>query len=304
MLEIKSNLRKMAMIVACLAVIIMFAACDNKKDDDDENGNPAVTADDAISVKALAGTWWSRGWSELFYWSFGEDGNFAYYVPTISPNVGYWNEFFIKGKYRVKGNVIECYNCQCDYYSGDYIGDNKYFGVSERSNLPDNILLETKLKDPQKIDNFSMLFEFFDAMRMRIVLDLSVIHNIEHGDMHTYDADFNYNSNNHNVEVPTHTIPGLAWPKNNTLIPAGTPEFSNGRIRAIDNTTFDYEIRIDIDRTTRAALMDYIDSLVQFGWIRTGTTQTETIWIFYLEMGEYTLTIESENDYSFRLIFY
>ena len=168
------NLRTVAAIIACLVVTTMFASCDKTNGDNDNgNENPAATAEDVVSVKALAGTWWSRGWSEIFYYSFAEDGNFAYYVPTISPNVDYWNEFFIKGKYRVKGNVIECYNCQVDWHSGNYIGDNKYFGVEERTNLPKNILLNTKLKDPKKIDNYSMLFEFFDPMRMRIVKQCS-----------------------------------------------------------------------------------------------------------------------------------
>ena len=55
MLKIKSNLRKVATIVACLAVSTMFASCD-KNDDDDGNGGGKgreLTAEE----KKLVGFW-------------------------------------------------------------------------------------------------------------------------------------------------------------------------------------------------------------------------------------------------------
>ena len=52
--KIRLSLRKVAMIVACLAVITMFAACDNKNGDKD-NGNDDDTPGMAIWAKNFGG---------------------------------------------------------------------------------------------------------------------------------------------------------------------------------------------------------------------------------------------------------
>ena len=227
---------------------------------------PSSTGNDAVSMNALIGLWWYRGWAEIYYWNFGEDGTFAYYVPTVSASVNYWNEYYLKGKYRVNGNVIECYDCYFDSYSATTGRDAKYFNASERINLPENILLETPLKDPKKVDDFSILFEFIDSMQLRIVSDRSGIHG--------YDADFSYldyNGNGHNVTIPTHTLPGFTWPKDK--LPPDLPEYRNGRIRSVEpitNSSDGSTIRIYIDKTTREDGKNYIFNLIQQeGWERT-----------------------------------
>ena len=163
---------------------------------------------------------------------------------------------------------MNCLDCLSgDYYHGYYIGDDKYFSVSERTDLPENILLSTPLIDPNVMDSFSMQFEFFDPVNIRIIIDMSERHDIERGDMYTYDGDFEYvYENSRNVALPTHIIPGVAWPSYSDLVPADAPEYTNGRIRAIDNTTFSHEMRIYIDRTTLMDFAEYLDNLLQDGW--------------------------------------
>jgi len=259
---------------------------------------------DPVAVNALVGTWWMRGWAEIYYWTFGTDGNFAYYVPTISPNVDYWDEYFIKGKYRVNGNAIEFYDC---YFDSDHINQSvhaknvKYFGDSERINMPQNKLLETPLKDPKKIDDFKILFEFFDALRLRIVSDRSGLHG--------YDSDFSYldyNGNGHKVTIPTHSLPGLAWPKDK--IPSGVPEYNDGRIRVVD-TSRAGQVSIIVDRTTRDYFANYINNLILLGW----KASFSDVWISdamegsgvsYLEKGKANISIESRGNNSFYISFW
>ena len=79
MTNLKSNLRKVATIIACLTVASMFASCGGKTDDDDGNGNGngkdrVLTTDE----KELVGTWsgYFKGFS--MYYEFREDGTFSY----------------------------------------------------------------------------------------------------------------------------------------------------------------------------------------------------------------------------------
>ena len=77
MKNFRLNLRKVAMIVACLAVTTMFASCDGKNggDDDDGNGGGKIDA-------KLVGTWeLSEVWGSLiyyYYYTFNQDGSFVY----------------------------------------------------------------------------------------------------------------------------------------------------------------------------------------------------------------------------------
>ena len=81
MLKFRTNLRIVATIVACFAVTTMFASCDKDNGDGDGgNGNPATTAEDVVSVKALAGLWHTKGYIENYYWSFNDKGQFVYYI--------------------------------------------------------------------------------------------------------------------------------------------------------------------------------------------------------------------------------
>ena len=91
-------------------------------------------------------------------------------------------------------------------------------------------------------------------MRLRLVTE---------NDLIDTDADYEYDSGSHNVSLPTHRIPSPAWPKDE--LPSGVPEYGNGgRIRNV--YTNRGELYIIIDITTRDAICDYADRLLQSGW--------------------------------------
>ena len=278
MFKERLNLRKVATIVACLVVTTMFASCDKKNGDDD--GNPPASVGDPVSVKALVGTWWMIGWSDVYYWNFAMDGRFAYYIGTVA-NVSYWNEYFLKGKYRVNGIVIEFYDCQFDSYSSPTGRNAKYFN-SDRYDMPKNLLLETSLVDPKNVDDFTVKFEFFNTTLMRIVTDGST------RTRENYDEDFTYSDygDGHNVTIPTHTIPAVEWPKDK--LPPDLPEYQNGRVRSVEpitNSTNGSTVEIIIDKTTREDGKNYIYRLIQEeGWQLT-TWMNEASLIDFIESG-------------------
>ena len=72
MTNFRFQMRKVATIVACLAVTTMFASCDsNNGDDDDGNGNGKID-------QKLVGTW-SSTFSSTYIFSFDKDGSCYYY---------------------------------------------------------------------------------------------------------------------------------------------------------------------------------------------------------------------------------
>ena len=60
----------------------------------------------------------------------------------------------------------------------------------------------------------------------------------------------------HNVIIPTHSLPGVAWPVGE--LPADVLEYGGGRIRSMDSTSHSDEVVIYIDRTTREVHINYI----------------------------------------------
>lgn len=223
-----------------------------------------ATGENAISMNALVGVWLTRGWSDVYWLEFGTNGNFAYYRGTISASVNYWNEYYMKGKYRTNGNVVECYDCQFDSFeetslSGNVARNHRYFDNYKRLDMPDNLLIETRLQDPKNADNFSIMFEFIDSMTLRIIKDGGSIN------MEFDDCDFNYHADSHNVAIPTHSIPGVEWPKD--MLPPDLPEYINGRIRSVYPLSEPgYTVDIRIDQTTLEDIRGYADSLIQAGW--------------------------------------
>jgi len=281
----KTNKRENVTFLFQRFIILMFAfmvssafvACNDKNPDDD----PVVTGDDAVSVNALVGSWRVSINGFYIYWDFGKDGSFAYYVAnqrSVSANY----ESFTKGKFRVKGSVIELYNCQNDSESTGY--SYKYFGDS-RSSIPANTLLNTPLKDAKKSNDFSMVFEFIDVMRLRIIIDLG-------NPIDKYDTRFTYREDKHNVTIPSHSLPGLAWPKND--IPSGVPEYSDGRIWKVE--TVSGSIRIEIDRTTHADLLKYVNGLLQAGWKDYNGYENVSEWLIE---GKYSYSTFEKTDYHY-----
>ena len=146
-----------------------------------------------ISENPLVGTWYCidygfHGYTE-YYWSFGEDGRFAYYVAGFEPpqgdgmidsSVGEW---FVQGRFRESGNMIECYNIKADSYFA--WGDEwKYFRDRDPVLLA-GMLLATPLQESEKADDFTLNFELSSDMVLRL--------EIGRGDFpDKYDMDFEY----------------------------------------------------------------------------------------------------------------
>ena len=108
MTNFKFQMRKVAMIVACLAVTIMFAACD-KTNGDDDDGNGGGKNDSKV-----VGTWTRHNVSPLEYYNFvfDKNGNFNYYI------VGTLSEYSYKGNYSVSDGKI--YFTKVVFTNGDY----------------------------------------------------------------------------------------------------------------------------------------------------------------------------------------
>jgi len=221
------------------------------------------TGDDAVSKNALVGVWVTTGWADVYWWEFGANGSFAYYRGTISGSVSYWDEYFLKGKYRVNGNTIEYYDCQFDSYeehalSGNPARNHEYFDNSKRLDMPNNLLLDTPLQNPKNSNDLSVKFEFIGTMTLRIVKNSGTL-NMEYDD-----CDFDYHANSHDVTILAHSLPGVAWPKDK--IPSMVPAYTDGRVRSVDDTTHAGEVAIIIDRTTRDCFANYINNLISLGW--------------------------------------
>jgi len=281
-------------MIASLVVMTMFASCDLLIDgddddgtfyDDDDDGGDIVhstqttgdavsgggtvhstqTTGDAVSVKALAGSWYTGNSNESYYWAFDTDGRFAYYVCIYTPYNSFIvgslpsvAEYYFQGKYRANGSVIENYDIQ-GHSRFIYGTQSEYFYKLDNATIAKQ-LLTTSLKAKEKIDNFSVKFEFINNMLLRIVIDR------KNNDI--YDWDFGYIGNSHNVTLPTHSIPAAAWPKN--ILPNDLPEYRKGRIRSVTPTSARYGsvVKITIDKTTRKDAIDYIISTLvrQEGW--------------------------------------
>jgi len=221
------------------------------------------TVDDSVSMNALVGNWFPDGRGLISIWSFGADSRFAYYeraTTSYNPDPSHFilaskYELFVKGNYRVSGDTIECYDVFCDAYF-DFGSSVKYFGDADFRDIADK-LLGTPLQDSEKMDSFFVKYEFIDTMCMRLVIDTRNI---------KYDWDFDYLGNSHNVTIPTHSLPGVAWPR--SLLPSGTPEYSGGRIRNVydEREERSGELIIYIDKTTGQAFENYINSLLNAGW--------------------------------------
>ena len=139
------NLRKVATIVACLAVTTMFASCGGNKDDDDGNGKDRVLTAEEKKVKGAWGSvsgiptgyvfaystpdgyvekWQKGGYVFSFYvYDDNGKGHFAY-----SSSSGYgWSTF----NWRIEGNKIyHTKNVGTNWVNGVQVAKDKKFDDS------------------------------------------------------------------------------------------------------------------------------------------------------------------------------
>ena len=161
-----------------LAVTVLFPpalafAADLPSNDTSGNG--------VASQSPLVGTWYCidhgfHGYTEYF-WSFGEDSRFAYYVAGFEPPQGGGSidssvsENFVQGRFRVNGSTIECYDIKADSYFA--WGDKwKYFPDRDPA-LLSGMLLATPLLQSESADDFSLDFELGSDRILRLEIDRS-----------------------------------------------------------------------------------------------------------------------------------
>jgi len=123
MTNIKSKLRKVATIVACLAVTTMFVACDKKNGDDDGKGRELNAHEKELvgdyvysiingSYEQYAGSGYSNGiWSDLYiitsgsavirFYFFKADGTFEMIQGVAGNSSSYTGRFDAKGKWAI-----------------------------------------------------------------------------------------------------------------------------------------------------------------------------------------------------------
>lgn len=146
-----------------------------------------------ISASPLIGTWYSidhgfHGYAE-YYWSFGEDGRFAFYVAGYEPPQGGGSidgsvsEHFVQGRFRVAGSSVEC----CDIRADSYFtwGDEWKYFPDRDPGLIAGALLATPLEKPENAGDFSFHYELGGDMILHLVID--------HSDFpHINDMNFEY----------------------------------------------------------------------------------------------------------------
>ena len=204
---------------------------------------PTTTEPPTTGYAKLVGTWYNTSSDNRRYWSFGADGRFAYLI--VFNNRGTTSERYSQGKYRVSGDVIECYEIQNESY---FVNDNRQESFFEDYDpiFLDKVLLATTIQDPGKIDDFSIKFEFAYSIFLRIDSDRL-------GDQ--YDMEFSYVSDN------------FKWP--NDLIMQGLPEYrGGGSITSIEfsNLSPGGNVKMIINGATLDEMADYARLLINAGW--------------------------------------
>jgi len=164
------------MLLLFLAVVVLFQSAPALT-----AGSPSgdATGYGVASESTLAGGWHGikhgfHGYREYF-WVFGRDGHFAYYAAGLEPPQGGGaidgsvSEYYAQGRFRVKGDVIECYDMRADTYFA--WGDTwKYYPYMEPDLLV-GMLLFTPLQDFDNVDDFSFDFKLSSDMALRLDID-------------------------------------------------------------------------------------------------------------------------------------
>ena len=234
--------------------------------EDDGDGTQAASngegqnSNGSLSISALSGIWYNDdGWGTSYIWSFSPDGDYLMLMAggTTWRSAGgtnwdsAWNGVE-KGKFRVSGNTIECYNC---LYSGGFQLSADLTGVPLNTAMND--LFNSPLKDPYDKDDHIMEFEFDGPMSLRLVGGTNRF--TMNDDIFEY-----YGAETRDVAVPSQKLPSRAWPS--SYLKHEIPVFDyDCRIRSIDtsNTT---EIHIYVDMFSREDYVDYVRGLVRDGW--------------------------------------
>ena len=169
MLKVRTNLRIVAAIVACLAVTTIFATCGKNGDDDDGGGgtqkNSPIVGVWVYGVPK-ASEWPIEEWTKTNFlygtavalYEFKANGTYLYRFRSYN---NYSDAFFQnQGKYRVEGNKITVYDRTENYIDFDYPKDNYqnksisernyYFQSTKMSNGNDAIFIENTLQDLEK----------------------------------------------------------------------------------------------------------------------------------------------------------
>ena len=228
---------------------------------DNNGGNRgAGNGNDEVSLNALEGSWfYYDGWFSAYLWRFDPEGNYVRFIVTQS---GYTNDVgttwysaygdVMTGKYRVSGYTIYFHDSQ---HSSQFARDYNIGSVPPHNTAVNQL---PPLSKPGGVDDFRLDFEFIDTMNLRLVTDDPTVRD-------NYEAVFEYyDGESHDVAVPAHTIPTLAWPKD--LLHPEILEYGAGRIRYIDTMSKNNEVDIKIDMTTGEAFMDYIDNMLRLRW--------------------------------------
>ena len=122
MTKVRINLRKVAIVFACLAVTAVFAMCDDKKNGDDEKGRELTAKE-----KELVGVWVPRPEYVIDYAGgieFKADGTFFCIIKNNSGPVR--GEITQKGNFKIQGDkiictkVLESWKQQGGYQGGNY----------------------------------------------------------------------------------------------------------------------------------------------------------------------------------------
>ena len=183
-------MKRIVAFVLVFASMLPFAFAVGNENSPQSNDPPGSGA---LSGSPLVGSWYRivegiHG-NAGYYWSFGEDGRFAYlfsgYEPPHDGGVieSSVRERLMHGMYRVSGEAIECYEISGDdFFSwGDHW---KYFPDRDPA-LLSRILLATPLTDSEFVEDFTFDFAFADTGTLRLVVDRDDFPD-------QYDMDFEY----------------------------------------------------------------------------------------------------------------
>ena len=133
MIKVRFNLRKVATIVACLAVTTMFAACDKTNDDNGAN-----------SAGKLVDHWTRTIGSNFYHWFINKDGTFHYFKVSAA-------EYSYKGNYTASDGKI--YFTKVVFTSGSIDGGDDYVNNEPDSWVEYEFALDSDGKEQLRITN-------------------------------------------------------------------------------------------------------------------------------------------------------
>ncbi|MCL2549226.1 MAG: hypothetical protein FWE76_08690, partial [Symbiobacteriaceae bacterium] len=243
---------------------------------------------DPISIAALVGPWVSNRSSIRTDWGFSDDGYFyknvmiththlnstyhagywsyGSYYDTWTPGYYTYNTTYtysyldtLIGEYRVKGGVIEFHHIVA--INRTVFEDDWYYKTKRSVSMTQ---LQSQATSARFNDDFSVEYEFITPSRFRM----------RDG---SEDDDFFWDFKDvaHNVAIPSHQIPAVAWPKD--VLSPNMPQFTTkGRYRLTslsykgDNQQSNPEsmtVSVVIDKTEALKEVDaYSTTLKSSGW--------------------------------------